>query len=655
MTDEPIQVYRTVYNKFDHVGGVQPDVTETDLVDLLRDGNTALGGDDGHFFDGIDGYFVLAVMKKKGHPDKSGLRDEEFFDLFLFDPRGAAQLDLRDLVAWARHTGIAPEEYPSVVHGDDDHIEWQPTIVPSEVEGMRSVGSRRETGTERDRGSAPGPEDHVDSGQSETETETQAGTGDEEVEEDDFDFDFEEDETDSGSGEPGPDQGSADSASADDGPSGGRRETQEPTDGRTDSDGTGSAERPGDDRTTHGDSKPSGGRDEPDGARTDGPDRRTDRADRTPDGDHGDRTPDGYRDDRTPEGHHDGSGRGPTADPQPDRTDDAEILGDDESGGTAGTDQTDDEGDGLSNDDGGTDWDTAGMSDFDDAEILDEDDEDDDPRADGGVPEDLELVADLYDRYRREDTGESGAIPATLAELTTFARTVDGSLAEISYVSDPRSNASAFDFADGERDSSEAYEGLTQYLYSLEKKGRLRWQSLPSYEDEVKHATDRRKKELSPDPSYEQVFSDAEARMNQLLEQEIRDARQYLEKAVVDDLSAPDDGSGLRGSMSGLNPLGGSDHPSESERNVNTVYSRLEDHDVALADEQVKALTEHIAGKAAEEMAEKISEEICSQLETRLREATNDELVRIAFKSVAKSDKVVRTESYRRYRDNRDS
>jgi len=637
MNSEIIQIYRAVYNKFDHVDGRVPADDDDRLVGLIRKGDNVLDGETGFFFETIDGYFIIAFEKKKG------FRDEEFFELYFINPGHVASAGLTNVIAWLDQRGMASQGYQAVIDSDTDQFEWEFTVNKSQLQTSSKPTTEQDPGKNTD--TDPRVETNANE-QPEVDAETtqtnEGGWSDK----------FEEDISGSTATEGSPTdsdtttvhnesssekRGSTESIEDSHPETSYDRRTSSKTDYDHDDDGV--TKESDTTRTTRDESSFSEQQEESNGKQRGETDNWPDFGDRTSDGDQ-----DRSKEDRA--GEH--SER---------RDEGVEILGDDESGEKTNSSRTDDSDSSIFDNDEETSRKNTNQyrADYDDGKIIDASDEDndeDDNRTDGGVPEELELVADLYDRYRRDETGESGAIPATLEELTTFVQTVDGALAEISYVSDPRSNASAFDFAHGERDSSASYEALTQYLHSRYTEGQLDWESLPSYEDEIKHDIDQKKKELTPEPSYDQVFSNAEQRMKNLLEAEFKTARSHMHKAVAGELSAPADDSGWRGSMSNLNPFGGDDDPTPGEQNINEVYSDISDYDVELDDDQVEALAQHIAGKAAEEMAEKIEEQVCSQLETELREATNDELVELAFDSIAKSDKIVRSESYRRYKEN---
>lgn len=329
----------------------------------------------------------------------------------------------------------------------------------------------------------------------------------------------------------------------------------------------------------------------------------------------------GYRDDPTDED----PTAGPSTDPEPN--------GDDTVSGIDSENGTDDP----------SEWEFAESR----TDSSDDDEPDDDAEIlDGGVPRDVELVAELVERYRRNH-GEPTTTRASLGEVATFIDAVDGALRNVSFVSTPRSDASYFDFALGSREDSVAYDGLVEYVNHLHDENELRWREL-GYEDELEHFVEIQQEALTVTADYDEVFDDARRRMQQLMENELRTARTRMREAVFDELSSPEDDSASV--VSSLINRG--DDESIRTTNVERVYGGLADDDIALDEERVEALAEHVSGRAAEEMADRIQREICERLETELRELTNEELVRLAMDSIRKSDQVVRTRSYQQYERN---
>ncbi|MFB6101460.1 MAG: hypothetical protein ABEJ73_02730 [Haloplanus sp.] len=166
-----------------------------------------------------------------------------------------------------------------------------------------------------------------------------------------------------------------------------------------------------------------------------------------------------------------------------------------------------------------------------------------DPNSNAQPSLDPVMVADLWERYRRD----SAELRLTLQELETVVDAVDGLLPEVSYVArrdgdDVRSDY--FDVLDGRRDDERvADENLVDVVDTLQSQGRLTYANLPTYRDELDQQRKQKKSDIQGndlDETVERLFQTANERTQSRVDAFPTTATELIDKAIADELPADD-------------------------------------------------------------------------------------------------------------------
>lgn len=159
-------------------------------------------------------------------------------------------------------------------------------------------------------------------------------------------------------------------------------------------------------------------------------------------------------------------------------------------------------------------------------------------------------IAEMWEHLRRD----SVQLYRQLWEVDEFVDAVDGALEHISFVSEERNPVSYFDVIDGAsedgREATDAeYGALENLVGTLRAEGRLAWDELPTYRDELDELRERHREALSYPTAYfeavDAVFEDLADGVRKDVRDHAADAASLYDEALEGTLRAEEDDEGL--------------------------------------------------------------------------------------------------------------
>jgi hypothetical protein len=265
------------------------------------------------------------------------------------------------------------------------------------------------------------------------------------------------------------------------------------------------------------------------------------------------------------------------------------------------------------------------------------------------VSTEAKMLADWWEHWRCTN------IPfrASLSELTVFTQIVDGALPRFRYVSAVRGEQSYFNVIGTSREQSLDYGDLAKRLDEQLTTGRLDWEDLPTYKNELNSLWRTQRSALEASAEYdsriEDVLTEFETVLkDNIVDSHIKSALQLYDEGVIGDKTSNVDKTNReteRTFRSGLGWAIGNSESKEEDDEFAELFANIETEYTDC--ETKKIIARKLTREVSEELCELVVRHVEEQLADSLREIVNKESERLVRETINNIEEVKSSRAYK--------